>query len=118
MVDVERGWKLDHEDLVAKNITLLAGMNVRDRFDFNYPHGTAVLGEILMVDNAKGGVGIAPAASGGVVGIQRTVGGGPVENQPEAILEAASFLSFGGMFFFSLCFGPQFSSSTNLIPSN
>ena len=98
VIDVERGWKLDHEDLVAKNITLLAGMNVRDRFDFNYPHGTAVLGEMLMVDNGVGGVGVAPGAAGGVVGIQRTVGGGPMENPPEAILEAVSFSSFGGTY--------------------
>lgn len=98
VIDVERGWKLDHEDLVSQNITLLAGQNVRDRYDGNYPHGTAVLGEMLMADNNKGGVGIAPAAKGNVVGIQRTVGGGPVENQPEAILDAASFLSFGGMY--------------------
>lgn len=71
-------------------------MNVRDRYDGNYPHGTAVLGEMLMADNNKGGVGIAPKAKGHVVGIQRTVGGGPVENQPEAILDAASFLAYGG----------------------
>ena len=70
-------------------------MNVRDRYGGNIPHGTAVLGEMLMVDNTIGGVGIAPSAQGHVVGIQRTVGGGPVENQPEAILDAAFFLSFG-----------------------
>lgn len=98
VIDVERGWKLDHEDLVSQNITLLSGMNVRDRFDFNYPHGTAVLGEMLMADNNKGGVGIAPKAKGHVVGIQKTVGGAPVENLPEAILDAASFLSYGGVY--------------------
>jgi hypothetical protein len=70
-------------------------MNVKDRYGGNYPHGTSVLGEMLMVDNAIGGVGIIPSAQGHVVGIQRTVGGGPVENQPEAILDAASFLDFG-----------------------
>jgi hypothetical protein len=74
-------------------------MNVLDRYGGNYPHGTAVLGEMLMADNDKGGVGIAPSAKGHVVGIQRTVGGAPVENQPEAILDAASFLAYGGMFF-------------------
>jgi serine protease len=99
VIDVERGWKLDHEDLVSQNITLLAGQNVLDRYGGNYPHGTAVLGEMLMADNNKGGVGIAPAAKGDVVGIQRTVGGGPVENPPEAILDAASFLGYGGSYF-------------------
>lgn len=80
---------------MAAGIELLAGMNVRDRLDGNIPHGTAVLGEMLMVDNTIGGVGIVPSAQGHVVGIQRTVGGGPVENQPEAIMDAASFLDFG-----------------------
>jgi hypothetical protein len=50
---------------------------------------------MLMVDNTIGGVGIAPSAQGHVVGIQRTVGGGPVENQPAAIAEAAGFLEQG-----------------------
>lgn len=95
IIDVERGWQLDHEDLEAAGITLLAGMNVKDRYGGNYPHGTSVLGEMLMVDNSIGGVGIIPSAQGHVVGIQRTVNGGPMENQPEAILDAASFLEFG-----------------------
>ncbi|RYO77683.1 hypothetical protein DL764_010192 [Monosporascus ibericus] len=95
IIDIERGWLLDHEDFVGAGITLLAGMNVNDRYGGNYPHGTAVLGEMLMVDNTIGGVGVIPAAQGHVVGIQRTVNGGPVENQPEAILDAASFLNFG-----------------------
>lgn len=115
VIDIERGWKLDHEDLVGhilssslddnadnmmqvtQNITLLAGMNVLDRYGGNYPHGTAVLGEMLMADNTIGGVGIVPNAKGDVVGIQRTVGGAPVENQAEAIIDAASFLGYGGM---------------------
>lgn len=48
-----------------------------------------------MADNSIGGVGIVPSARGHVVGITRTVNGGPVENPPEAILDAASFLSAG-----------------------
>jgi subtilisin family serine protease len=59
------------------------------------PHGTSVLGEIFMSDNTIGGVGIAHGAQGHVVGIQRTVGGGPVENEPEAIMDAAAYLSPG-----------------------
>ncbi|KAH7324521.1 peptidase S8/S53 domain-containing protein [Stachybotrys elegans] len=93
VIDVERGWQLEHEDLVAANITVLAGLNWRGRFDENYYHGTSVLGEMLMVDNAIGGVGIAPSANGDVVGIQRTYAN--IESPPEAILEAVSFLNFG-----------------------
>lgn len=48
-----------------------------------------------MADNTIGGVGIAPSSQGHVVGVQRTVGGAPVENQAEAILEAVSFLQPG-----------------------
>ncbi|KAK4195042.1 peptidase S8/S53 domain-containing protein [Triangularia verruculosa] len=95
IIDIERGWKLDHEDLVDANITLLAGLNVKDRYQSNYRHGTAVLGEMLMVDNNIGGVGIIPGAQGHVVGVTRIVGGGPFENYPEAILDAVDALGFG-----------------------
>ncbi|VBB74944.1 Putative protein of unknown function [Podospora comata] len=95
IIDIERGWKLDHEDLVDANITLLAGLNVKDRYQSNYRHGTAVLGEMLMVDNNIGGVGIIPGAQGHVVGVTRVVGGGPFENYPEAILDAVDALGFG-----------------------
>jgi hypothetical protein len=61
-VDLERGWKLDHPDLAAAGITLISGLNK----DFR-AHGTSALGEVLMVDNSIGGIGIAPAATGRVV---------------------------------------------------
>lgn len=77
------------------NITLLAGLNVKDRYQSNYRHGTAVLGEMLMADNNIGGVGIIPGAQGHVVGVTRVVGGGPYENYPEAILDAVDALGFG-----------------------
>jgi|SRR5688572_25489537 hypothetical protein len=48
-----------------------------------------------MVDNAVGGVGIAPSAQGHVVGIARGEGADFRESIPEAILDAASFLEFG-----------------------
>lgn len=44
-----------------------------------------------MRDNTLGGVGIAPKAQGHVVGISRNRN----ENQPEAIMDAISFLKFG-----------------------
>jgi hypothetical protein len=61
-VDLERGWTLDHEDLAAAGITLISGVNQ----DF-HGHGTAVLGEVVAVDNMRGGVGIAPGATCRVV---------------------------------------------------
>ena len=66
-VDVERGWTLDHEDLVAANISIISGINK----DYN-GHGTAVLGEVVGVDNHIGIVGIAPGAKARVVSQWRT----------------------------------------------
>lgn len=55
-IDLERGWTLDHEDLVAHGATLLHGTLLNSSRD----HGTSVLGEVCAVDNAIGCVGIVP----------------------------------------------------------
>jgi hypothetical protein len=55
IVDLERGAKLDHDDLVARNIQKLHGVNAGpDR-----THGARVLGVVAAVDNAIGVIGIA-----------------------------------------------------------
>ena len=59
VVDVERGWRLAHEDYVAKAPTLLNG----DNRPGSENHGTAVLGEMIAEDNTVGVVGIANAAT-------------------------------------------------------
>lgn len=56
-VDLEQGWFLGHEDL-PKPIPFLGGINRSSSF----PHGCAVLGEIVAIDNNRGIVGIAPNA--------------------------------------------------------
>jgi serine protease len=56
-VDLEQGWFLDHEDLAAKTPTLIFN-NVAPDLDSRY-HGTAVLGEVIGVNNNKGVVGVA-----------------------------------------------------------
>jgi hypothetical protein len=56
-IDLEQGWLLRHDDLPA-GIPLLAGQNRHASF----PHGCAVLGEMIALDNASGIVGMAPAA--------------------------------------------------------
>ena len=86
-VDLERGWTLNHEDLIGAGISLISGVN-QDYFG----HGTAVLGEIRAVDNAIGDVGIVSQASGRVVSQWRT---SSTYNTAEAILSAASVMSFG-----------------------
>ena len=86
-VDMERGWTLNHEDLVAAGISIISGINN----DYT-GHGTAVLGEVLMVDNTIGGVGIAPFASARVVSQWRN---GSTYNTAEAILSAAAVMKSG-----------------------
>lgn len=66
-VDLEQGWTLDHEDLAAAGITIISGVS-----HAYHGHGTAVLGEVVAVDNMRGGVGIAPSASARVVSQFRT----------------------------------------------
>jgi serine protease len=56
VIDLERGWTLNHEDLNAQGAALLHGVLL----DTSRAHGTAVLGEICAVDNAVGCVGIVP----------------------------------------------------------
>jgi len=56
LVDLERGWTFDHEDLNALGITLLHGTLLNS----SRSHGTSVFGEICAIDNALGCVGITP----------------------------------------------------------
>lgn len=86
IVDIEQGWNLNHEDLVAADIRLASGMN-----HSYFPHGTAVLGEMLMVDNTIGGIGISPKAKGTVV--SQWVAG--VFNTPNAISAAIKLCTAG-----------------------
>ncbi|KAH6649474.1 peptidase S8/S53 domain-containing protein [Chaetomium tenue] len=87
IIDVEQGWNLNHEDLAAAGITLISGRN-----QAWFAHGTSVLGEMFMVDNQIGGVGIIPAAKGRVVSQHREDW---TYNTADAILDAAAHLSFG-----------------------
>src|SRR5262245_55433555 len=86
-VDMERGWNLNHEDLAAAGITLISGVNNDYRW-----HGTSVLGEVLMVDNTIGGVGVAPSSSGRVISQWRTSSS---YNTADAIFDAANNMAFG-----------------------
>ncbi|KAK3291003.1 peptidase S8/S53 domain-containing protein [Chaetomium fimeti] len=74
-------------DLATSGITLISGRN-----QAWFGHGTSVLGEMFMVDNQIGGVGIVPAAKGRVVSQHREDW---TYNTADAILDAAAHLSFG-----------------------
>jgi len=87
VVDLERGWTLNHEDLTAAGITVISGVNK----DY-HGHGTAVLGEMVGVDNTRGVVGIAPRASARVVSQWRT---NSSYNTAAAIASAAAAMSAG-----------------------
>ena len=86
-MDLERGWTLDHKDLVDSAIDIISGVNT----DY-HGHGTAVLGEVAMVDNELGGIGIAPAVMTRVVSQWRP--GGQYKTT-EAMLSAASEMDAG-----------------------
>ncbi|UFH53082.1 S8 family serine peptidase [Spirosoma sp. KNUC1025] len=85
LVDLERGWTFDHEDLTAHGITLLNG-TIRDG---SRAHGTAVLGEITAVDNTIGCVGITP----NLTSVRTTSYHG--STIPDAILAAIAAMAFG-----------------------
>jgi hypothetical protein len=89
LVDVEQGWKLDHEDLPA-------GVSVTgNNRESSWPHGTAVLGAICAVPNALGGVGIAP-------GTQVSAVSHWLRSKEEAIVDAILMLGMGDILLLEL----------------
>lgn len=63
VIDLEQGWIPTHEDLAAAAPTLVFNDNRHGVGTYLGDHGTAVLGEIVGVDNNRGVVGIAPSVS-------------------------------------------------------
>lgn len=89
IVDVEGGWRVTHEDLAGKTPTLIHGAQFAPWED----HGTAVLGEIVAIDNTVGVVGSAPAITSvrmssiyDAVGVQHTL---------DALVAAVAAMSLG-----------------------
>ena len=94
VVDVEGGWELAHEDLVAHGVTLIGGTN--STVLLWRGHGTSVLGELCAADNTIGCVGIAPnVASVRVSSIFGSTYAG-------AILAALPTMSFGDVMLIEL----------------
>lgn len=85
--DLEQGWTLDHEDLIDRGIALISGVS-----SAYHGHGTAVLGEVVAADSARGGIGIAPQATGRVVSQWRSDGS---YNSAAAILSAGEEMRAG-----------------------
>jgi hypothetical protein len=86
-VDLEQGWTLNHEDLVAHGATLLFGTLQNG----SRPHGTAVLGEVCAVDNTLGCLGIVPE----IAGVDVTSHSGSLANVADALVAALPSLAFG-----------------------
>jgi subtilisin family serine protease len=86
-VDVEQGWVFNHRDLKRAKVTLISGENAA-----YHGHGTAVLGEVVGVDNKIGVIGIAPKATARVVSQYRTMSN---YSTAEAIVSAAAVMSAG-----------------------
>ncbi|MCB1034242.1 MAG: S8 family serine peptidase [Acidobacteria bacterium] len=66
VIDLEAGWNLNHEDLPSMFV-----VNGVIDTDVSRQHGTAVLGEIVGLDDGSGVVGIASNASAGVISVLR-----------------------------------------------
>jgi serine protease len=103
IIDMEQGWTLDHEDLVAHGATLLHG-TLRDS---SRPHGTSVLGELCAVDNTIGCIGIAS----GIASVHVVSRFG--SSIPDATLAAIDNLEFGDVLLLEV----QDTVSGTLMPS-
>ncbi|TCP65539.1 S8 family peptidase [Baia soyae] len=87
VADLEQGWNLSHQDLIAQNISIISGLSRTSQ-----SHGTSVLGELVSADNTVGTVGIVPHATAKVVSQWRT---NSVYSTADAILSAAQNLAKG-----------------------
>ncbi len=93
LIDIEQGWLPDHEDLPS-GIQLLDGRMRKESIG----HGTAVLGEIVALDNTTGVVGIAPRTQVNL--LSRMVPSGASRQEvrdrfADMILKAIPLLSLG-----------------------
>jgi len=100
-IDIEQGWILDHEDIAIQTLPH-TGIN-----HSYYDHGAAVLGIIMMQDNAIGGIGITPKVSGYVISQWRPDGS---PNTADAIMAAISHLGFGDILLLEAQTGDSFTS--------
>jgi hypothetical protein len=87
VADIEGGWRLDHEELIAARINRLSVFGSR-----NVDHGTACAGIVVASDNGVGTVGIVPNAGLELITDDR---GGAVSGTAVAILIAAAHLGPG-----------------------
>lgn len=105
-IDIERGWKFDHEDLgLTEEETLVAGTidETSDDYFSDTQHGTRTLGVVMARDNDRGVLGIVPRLD--TAGVEVISWGLQGDDLPvpdgvgvaNALLIAARRLRFGGV---------------------
>lgn len=102
VADIENGWRLDHDELIAANIRRLSVFG-----SATVDHGTAMAGIVVGSDNGVGTVGIVPNAALDLITADR--GLGPPGNVAAAILVAAARLWAGDVLLLEL--GATFNSA-------
>lgn len=88
IVDMEQGWDLTHPDLPP-------GIPITGHNHGFFDHGTAVLGELVAIDNAIACVGIAPGATARVTSLWSGPGPGDYLATAAVIVQAISTMSSG-----------------------
>jgi len=69
VVDIENGWRLDHDELKTARVNSISVFGARD-----VDHGTAVAGIVVGADNGVGTIGIVPNADLDLVTVDRGFG--------------------------------------------
>ena len=98
IADVETGWTDDHEDLIDTALGQFIGL---PRLHYPWDHGTAVLGELIGVDNDFGVLGICYGAA-----VLMSTHQGSAANIPTALQAAANAVGVGDVIVVEAqCFG-------------
>jgi hypothetical protein len=112
-IDIEQGWFLKQQDL-PQTVTLLQGTNRSSSF----AHGTAVLGEIIGIDDTVGMVGAAPAATAEVLSYNDTAtGDAQIQHVADRITKAAAALPFGNVMLLEIQFADLVGGAMTMVPA-
>ena len=87
IVDIENGWRLDHDELLSARVRKLSVFGSKD-----VDHGTAVAGIVVGADNGVGTIGIVPNAEFDLITDDR---GSGISGTAAAIAVAAANLGRG-----------------------
>jgi len=98
LADVETGWTDDHEDIAHKTLDAFVGLSGAP---YPWDHGTAVMGELVGLDDHHGVRGLVPDAD-----VALSTHQGNVENIPTAVVNAIDAAGPGDFVILEVqCFG-------------